>query len=96
MFNLEQIVLPVAVLGDQPDPADPGAAAAYFQSLIDTMAQNLPCKGWVRLSFDLAERIWGENMPEIDPSEALFAVHQSASMTLYFDRNLPPNTARLE
>jgi hypothetical protein len=95
-YNLEQIALPVAVLGNQTDPADPGAAAIHFQTLIDTMAENLPCKGWVRLSVDLAERIWGENMPLLDPSEPLFAVHQSTTMTIYIDQKLHANTARLE
>lgn len=95
-FSLQQIVVPVAVLGSQSEPANFDDWMAYLNTLLADMRTAMPCKGFVRLSPDLAERVFGENMPLIDPYETVATLAQQAQMSILLDRTLPANTARLE
>lgn len=95
-FTLQQIVVPVAVLGSQADRSDWTDWQTYFNGLLDSMRAAMPCKGFVRLSEDMAERVFGENLPLTDPADPLPLLSQSSTLAIYLDRTLPSETVRLE
>lgn len=102
-FTLEQVVIPVGVLGSQPDPASAGDVAGwldYFYAQISAMRVAMPCQCKVRLGATIAGRMYGEALPEIDPSESLQMLTQCGSdrlgMRVFYDTELDPDRVRLE
>ncbi len=95
-FTLQQIVVPVAVLGSQTDRANFDDWQTYLNALLTSMRASMPCKGFARLSEDMAARMFGENLPLTDPSDPLPQLSQSSSLTIFLDRALPSETIRLE
>ena len=102
-FNLQQVVIPVAVLGPQQDPAEVGALSDwldYFAIQVGAMIGAMPCKRWVRVSLDVAQRMYGDQMPQTDETAERFLLTQCGTdrlqLELYLDRALAVNTVRLE
>lgn len=101
-FMLEQVAIPVAYFADQPDLASYGDYITYFVTQIGAMRANgSPCQNRVRLSADLAEKMWGiGNVPPTDESETLALLttlgNDQYGIRIYLDRELAENRARLE
>lgn len=102
-FTLEQVVIPVGVLGSQPDPAEPGDVAGwldYFYAQISAMRAAMPCQCRVRLGANVAVRMYGESLPAIDPDESMQLLTSCGmdrlSMRVYRDAELDPDRVRLE
>ena len=99
-FSLQQVTIPVESLGPQDDPPDLTAWLDFFAARIVTMRAAHPCKARVRIAQDVAERMYGADMPWIDPSSETTVLTECGAdrqgMTVLFDRNLASNTVRLE
>lgn len=100
-FQLEQVVIPVGVLGTEADPGPTvDAWIDYFYGRLVTMRAAMPCQCRVRLGADVADRMYGAALPFVEETETLALLTQCGqdrlSLRVYLDRELAANSVRLE